>query len=235
MLVTPSSLREGGGGIAGVVESGEDKLGLGECRDPSPRPSADGFFAMGILMGEEAVGEDGNGSGPGAGEPGRLANELLVGVMGVLDGLGPGSADKIGKLLNIPASLLVSRPSPPSLPMPPFVSCPLICSPFSSSSSSMLGKLWLNSDRLYVEACGEFPGDDVGLGGPNDDRGTKACGDGVVELDAEPEADEEPDAVGCDGGGCKEEWENRVRRAFGDIGGVEGVVWPLLWNCGLWC
>lgn len=155
-----------GKSISAGVSRGDDSDGLGECR---PSPSVDGFLGMdsGGEMGyggEDVVGEDGAGIATVGliGEPGRLANELVVGVLGVLDGRGPGSTGKIGKFLNIPASRLVSLSCSHSLS--------LSVRPFSltddrlrgevpgtvnSSNSSILGKCCENSVKLYVDVCGE--------------------------------------------------------------------------------
>jgi hypothetical protein len=43
------------------------------------------------------------------GDGGRLSNELVVGVLGVFNGLGPGSTGKMGKFPKCTPSLRVSR------------------------------------------------------------------------------------------------------------------------------
>lgn len=105
-------------------------------------PRADGFLGMAIgeLVGGVVKGTDG-----GEGEAGRLAKELMVGVLGVLDGRGPGSMGSMGKLLNIPPSLRVSRGTADVLiavgrtPTAP-AGTEGSCNPLISSSSSIEGK-----------------------------------------------------------------------------------------------
>lgn len=124
--------------------------GLGECMD---RPSPDGFLGIGIgIEGDSGGVDEGMGTEGRVGDAGRLAKELVVGVLGVLDGLGPGSTGRMGKVLNTAPSLRVSR----------FVSFEIVaveggvrglglalglvgiggtsCHPLTSSSSSMEGK-----------------------------------------------------------------------------------------------
>lgn len=106
------------------------------------KPKADGF--LGMAIGELTEG-DVKGIDGGEGEAGRLANELMVGVLGVLEGRGPGSMGRIGKLLNTPPSLRVSRETAEVLmaigrtPTPP-VGTEGSCNPVISSSSSIDGK-----------------------------------------------------------------------------------------------
>jgi hypothetical protein len=89
----------------GGVDSAEESFG--ECMD---RPRPDGFLGIGIgMVGESGGVEGGIGREGRVGDAGRLANELVVGVLGVLDGLGPGSTGRTGKLLNTSASLRLSR------------------------------------------------------------------------------------------------------------------------------
>jgi hypothetical protein len=74
------------------------------------RPSPEGFLGIGIGMAGESGGEVDLSRMEGrVGDAGRLANELVVGVLGVLEGLGPGSTGRVGKFLNKPPSLRLSR------------------------------------------------------------------------------------------------------------------------------
>ena len=219
----------------GEVANAED--GLGECID---RPSPDGRLGMGIGMVGDCGGEEGAiGKAGRVGDAGRLTKELVVGVLGVLDGLGPKSKGSVGKLLNIPPSLRVSRGGSfdgvvivvvgcEALPLmlPPVGIDGTICHPLTSSSSSIDGKACENSVRYDDDVCGEEEGEEVGDGGPRLERGTKACGEGAVEFDAES---------GCAVGGAKFddveanaeerlELEYRFRMASGDTGGVGNVA-----------
>lgn len=99
---------------------------------------------MGIGIAGETGGEDPNkGMGSRAGDPGRLAKELVVGVLGVLDGRGPGSTGRIGKFLNIAPSLRLSRGIGRGF-VPP-VGTDGSCKPPISSSSSIEGNICENS------------------------------------------------------------------------------------------
>jgi hypothetical protein len=158
------------------------------------------------------------------GEGGRLAKELVVGVFGVLDGRGPGSTERTGKFLKIVASLRVSRVVVATRLLPgSSMGTEGNCSSSSSSNSSIEGKVWENSVRLYEDVCGDEDGEDVGDGGPRLDKGTSACGEGAVEFEVEAEGKVRFDDADTD---AEERLglEKRFRMVSGDIGGVGGIL-----------
>jgi hypothetical protein len=233
----------------GVIDRA-DAGGLGECID---NPSPEGRLGMGMGMaaegecgGEEGV--TGNTRGGRVGDAGRLAKELVVGVLGVLDGLGPGSNGRVGKLLNMPPSLrdgsfdggvvvmVIEEREPLALVLPPVGTEGTISHPPTSSSSSIDGKVCENSVKYDDEVCGDDDGEDVGDGGPRLDRGTKACGDGVVDVEFDDDVEgsggtgkegdkfEEAAEADTDMDEAKLEFEYRFRIASGETGGVGRLV-----------
>ena len=144
--------------VGGAVPS-DGGGGIGDCTD---EPSPDRFLGMATGMAGESGGEPDLSWMEGrVGDGGRLANELVVGVLGVLDGLGPGSTGRTGKFLNTAASLRVSRDgsfeiagevlerAPPLLPalalVAPVGMYGITSHPLASSSSSIEGKCCENS------------------------------------------------------------------------------------------
>lgn len=185
----------------------------------------DGFLGMGMgMVGDIGVPVASEGKGGIVGEAGRLAKELMVGVLGVLDGRGLGSTERIGKFLIIVASLRVSRVVGETRLLPgSSTGTEGSCSSSSSFNSSIEGKACENSVRLYEDVCGDEGGEDVGDGGPRLDRGTNACGEGAVEFEAEVEGKGRFDEADAD---AEErfELEKRFRTTSGDIGGVGGIL-----------
>lgn len=171
---------------------------------------------------EVPVGTDGKARRGGmVGEAGRLAKELVVGVLGVLDGRGPGSTERTGKFLKKVASLRVSRVVTGARLVPgSSTGTEGSCCSSSSSNSSIEGKVWENSVKLYEDVCGEEAGEDVGDGGPRLDRGTSACGEGVVEFEVEAVRFDDADADAEERLGLGK----RCRMVSGDIGGVGGIL-----------
>jgi hypothetical protein len=104
-----------------------------------------------------------------------------------------------------------------------------ISHPPTSSSSSIDGKACENSVKYEDEVCGDDDGEDVGDGGPRLDRGTKACGDGVVDVEFDVDSDagggkfEEAAEADTDVD-ARFEFEYRFRIASGDTGGVGRLV-----------
>jgi hypothetical protein len=135
---------------------GVDKADDGESDVCIAKPNPDGFLGIGMGMEGGSGGEVDRSRIEGrVGDGGRLTNELVVGVFGVLEGRGPGSTGRTGKLLNKTASRRLSR----DLSLGEVVGCTLlfvlalgpvgtdgiICHPFTSSSSSIEGKCCENS------------------------------------------------------------------------------------------
>jgi len=228
----------------GVVDNA-DVGGLGECID-NPNPEGRLGIGMGIATEGEWGGEEGvtgnTMGGRRVGDAGRLAKELEVGVLGVLDGLGPGSNGSVGKFLNTPPSLrlgsfdggevvvvvvpFVVREAFPSVDIDGTISHPP-----TSSSSSIDGKACENSVKYEDEVCGDDEGEDVGDGGPKLDKGTNACGDGVVDVEFDVDSaggagkfDEAAEVDTDMEGDNKLELEYRFRIASGDTGGVGKLV-----------
>lgn len=153
-----------------------------------------GFSGTGDVF--EESGEDARlfivGFGAIDGEAGRLMKAFMVGVIGVLEGRGPGSMDNDGKCLNRGEDGI-------SAPFTPFACeiddrwvIPLLPVgsetgtdgnlDVNSSNSSMVGKACENSAIVECASGGEDDAEDVGEGGPRLEGGTTAWGDDVVEL-----------------------------------------------------
>lgn len=133
-------------------------------------------FEIGVLGATEEDKPDGLCGMVGGfeeGDTGRLPNVLSVGGIGVLEGRSGGTV-KFRKDANGSFRDGMLGPTP--------VGTDGRVKGGDSSSSSMEGKLFRNSDRLMFEACGEDGGDDDGDGGPKVDGDTKLWGDGDWET-----------------------------------------------------
>lgn len=128
------------------------------------------------------------------GDPGRLVNEFIIGVTGVLDGLsigfvklrmtcgkGVGDLSGDGDLCGEPTLKPVETGDKPLRPSLDDL-LELLLMPVGtegswnagvSSNSSIGGKVWVNSERLYCDDSGEDDGVEEGDGGPNDEGDTK--------------------------------------------------------------
>lgn len=127
-------------------------------------------------------------------------NELAIGVIGVLEGRGPGSIDNTGKLLIL--DRVACSPVPLAWDIDIDDRRLEVLLPVGwtlgtlgkrkltlsiSLSSSMEGKLCATSEMedANKDRRGDDESEDVGDGGPRDEGGTTACGEDVAELDAE--------------------------------------------------